>query len=410
MSALDLSRLDELPGRRQAVEQVWTALPGARLVGGVVRDLITGHGIADIDFATPEPPDIVMRRLASAHIRTIATGLAHGTVSALAHGHSLEITTLRRDEETDGRHAVVAWTEDWREDAQRRDFTINAMSLSRDLTLFDYFHGLDDLAAHRVRFVGEAKTRIAEDALRILRYFRFDARYGGGIPDRDAVVAIEAAVSSLDRLSAERVWSELRRILTGPDLVRTIRLMHTLGVLERLLPGGVGPDHFSRLVAAGLPPDPVLRLAALLTGSAAPVAQALRLSNTDAARLVALQKPPIPSPGMDDADLVRLLANDPADLLCGRAWLAQGRAQDSDDAAWEALRRRLASLPMPVFPLAGRDVVACGIPPGREVGRLLAQARDWWLGGGCVAGRAASLDHVRSLALESLSASGIPVR
>ena len=400
MTGIDLSPLDRHPVHGQAagegLRQVWSVLPDARLVGGVVRDLIAGRAVSDIDLATPEPPPTVMRRLADAGIRTVATGLSHGTVTALPQGHPIEITTLRRDRETDGRHAVVAWTADWREDAQRRDFTINAMSLDRDRTLFDYFGGVEDLAAGRVRFVGEAGTRIREDALRILRFFRFEARFGRGTPDPSAIAAIQAALPALDRLSAERIWSELGRILVGPGAARTVELMRGLGVLDRLLQGGTTVVRLSRLLAAGLPADPVLRLAALLDGPAAPVAQALRLSNDEAARLAALGQPPVPAPDLDDAGLRRLLADAAPDLLCGRAWLAEASSTD-DAAAWSTLRRRLADLPRPVFPLAGRDVLGCGIPPGPEVGRLLAVTRDWWRAGGCVADRDACLDHLRSV-------------
>ena len=211
MIRLDLGPLTADP----ALATVWRVLPGARLVGGVVRDLIAGAAIADLDLATPDPPETVVRRLADAAIRSIATGLSHGTVTALAGTRPIEITSLRRDEQTDGRHAIVAWTDDWREDAQRRDFTINAMSLAPDGALFDYFDGLKDLRAGRVRFVGDAGARIAEDALRILRFFRFDARYRSGMPDAPAIKAIAASLPALERLSAERVWSELRRILVG---------------------------------------------------------------------------------------------------------------------------------------------------------------------------------------------------
>ncbi len=385
MTRIDLRPLERDPGLREALEQVWSVLPEARLVGGAVRDLIAGVAGADIDLGVPAPPETVMRRLADASIRAVATGLAHGTVTALVLGRPIEITSLRRDERTDGRHAVVAWTEDWREDAQRRDFTINAMSLARDGSLFDAFGGSDDLAAGRVRFVGDAARRIGEDALRILRFFRFQARYGHGAPDAEAVRAIEAAAPCLDRLSAERVWSELRRILVAPGLDETLRLMRRLGVLDRLLPGGTSDDR-----AALVPSEPVLRLAAVLDGPAGPVSRALRLSGSDAAQLEALLEPPVPRPDIEDAALRRLLADMPAALLCGRAWLAQARGT-GDPSAWEALRGRIAQTPVPVFPLAGRDVVALGIAPGPEVGRVLARIRAWWRAGGCAAGREACL-------------------
>ena len=402
MIRVDLSPLERHPlhgpAAGEALRQVWPVLPDARLVGGVVRDLIAGHTVSDLDLATPEPPETVMRKLADAGIRTVATGLAHGTVTALPRGHPIEITTLRCDRETDGRHAVVAWTADWREDARRRDFTINAMSLARDGTLFDYFGGAADLEAGVVRFVGEASSRITEDALRILRFFRFEARFGRGEPDVSATAAIVAAVPMLNRLSAERVWSELRRILVGPQPARSLMLMQALGVLDRLLPGGTTPRRLSRLLAAGLPDEPVLRLAALLDGPAEPVARALRLSGDEATRLEALGAPPAPGPDMDDAGLRRLLADAAPELLCGRAWLAQA-SHDGDDPSWTMLRRRLAGMPRPVFPLAGRDLLGLGIPPGPEVGRLLARARDWWQAGGCLADREACLERLRALDL-----------
>ncbi len=399
---LDRSALDRHPAGGPALAQVWSALPRARLVGGVVRDLIAGRAVADIDLATPEPPETVMRRLREAGLRAVATGLAHGTVTALPHGQPIEITTLRRDEQTDGRHAVVAWTEDWREDAARRDFTINAMSLARDGTLFDYFGGADDLRAGRVRFVGEPASRLDEDALRILRFFRFEARYGSGAPDLAATDAVAAAAPALARLSAERVWSELRRILAGPELARIVTLMRRLGVLDRLLPGGASSwaasPGLAALLDAGLPSTPMLRLALLIGGPPAPVAQALRLSNTEAALLQALCEAPPPHPGLDDDALRRLLEEQEPGLPEQRSWLAQATAEPHghDPAAWASLRRRLAAMPRPVFPLAGRDVLACGVPPGPEVGRLLTRLRDWWRDGGCKADRDACLDRLRA--------------
>lgn len=176
-------------------------------MGGVVRDLMMGRSVADVDLATPEPPEQVLATLKQAGIKAIPTGLAHGTVTAVIESAPYEITTLRRDVETDGRHAVVVWTADWREDAARRDFTMNAMSRGRDGVLHDYFGGQQDLAQGLVRFVGNAATRIAEDALRILRFFRFQARYGRGQPDAEAIEAVTAQAGLLRGLSVERIWS-----------------------------------------------------------------------------------------------------------------------------------------------------------------------------------------------------------
>ena len=354
------------------VRRLLTLLPGARLVGGCVRDALAGLPGTDIDAATPLTPERVAEALAAAGVQTYPTGLAHGTVTALLNGRPFEITTLRRDVLTDGRHAAVAWTEDWREDAARRDFTINAMSLGADGALHDCFEGAADLAAGRVRFVGDAPARVAEDTLRILRFFRFQARYGAGPPDPAALAAIQGGLHGLAHLSAERVWSELKRILQAPDPSASLLLMQQTGVLAATIPEGADPAGVARL-----PPDPVLRMAALLTGDPGRFAARLKLSGAEAARLAALGGPP---PGGDDDDLRRQLAQAPLEVLAGRSLLA-GQP--------EAVRGRLAALPRPVFPLEGRDALAIGLPPGPAVGALLREVRGWWLEGGCRADAAA---------------------
>ena len=366
---------------------MWDALPDARLVGGAVRDLLAARPVADFDLATPSPPETVQHVLAAAGIRTVPTGLAHGTVTAVVDHRAFEVTTLRRDVATDGRHAETAWTTDWHEDAARRDFTINAMSLDRAGELHDFFAGAADLRAGRVRFVGEAATRIREDHLRILRFFRFFARYGTGGPDPEAVSAIRAQAGLLARLSPERVWSELKRLLASPAPDGAVALMAALGVLAMVLPDSADPPRLARLCDAGAPPDPLLRLAALMEGEAASLATRLRLSGEEARTLAALRAPPRPHPG---DDLRPLLADTPADILVGRAWLAEADAPP-DRAAWAALRTALAAIERPVFPLAGRDIVAAGVPPGPMVGEVLAEIRAWWLAGGATASRDACL-------------------
>jgi poly(A) polymerase len=364
-----------------ALAAVLAALPDARVVGGAVRDRLAGLPVADIDLATALPPDAMTAALERAGLRAVPTGVDHGTVTALSAGRSFEITTLRRDVETDGRHAVVAFTDDWQADAARRDFTINAMSMARDGTVFDYFAGQADLAAGLVRFVGDPAARIAEDALRILRFFRFHARYGRGQPDPAALAAIRAGLTGLAILSAERVWSELRRILLAPDPSGAVALMADTGVLAAILPDGADPTALARLIAAGAPADPMLRFTALSTGGSDPVAGRLRLSTAERDLLTALRAAPPPAPNADDATLRRALADAPTDVLIGRTWLA-GRA-------WTALRARLAALPRPVFPLEGRDVLALGLAEGPRVGELLRAVRQWWLDGGCLADAAA---------------------
>lgn len=362
------------------VAHVLGALPGSRVVGGAVRDTLAGLDVADIDVATPLRPEDVVRRLKAAGVKCVPTGLTHGTVTAVTARGPIEITTLRQDVETDGRHAVVAFTADWRADAARRDFTINAMSMQADGAVFDYFDGIADLRAHRVRFVGDPVARIAEDYLRVLRFFRFYARYGGEAPDRATADALRAGAAGFSRLSAERVWGELRRILAAPDPSAAIRLMAALGVLQATIPEGADADALERLVRAGAPADPLLRGAALMTGDVEAFADRLRLSGQEREELLMLRAGPVPRPQDDNAALRRLLADEPAEWLIGRAWIAGGDLPGS-----AVLRTRLEAMPRPVLPLSGRDVVALGVSEGPRVGAVLREVRDWWKTGGCVA-------------------------
>ena len=365
-------------------------LPEARVVGGAVRDALAGRALVDVDLASPLTPEAVMARLAAAGVKTVPTGLAHGTVSAIVAGRAVEITTLRRDVETDGRHAVVAFTDDWRADAARRDFTINAMSMTRDGAVFDYFGGIADLRAGRLRFVGDAAARVAEDYLRVFRFFRFYARYGGLAPDEATLTALRDAVPHLARLSVERVWSELVRILAAPDPLDALALMNQLGVLAAAVPEGADLGALSRAIAAGAPADPVLRVAALLTGDPLAFAVRLKLSLAARDRLLALRQAPLARPEDDNAALRRLLADTDGEILAGQTFLAGGGGPD-----WDALRRRLRAMPRPVFPLEGRDILALDLPPGPRVGALLRDTRAWWMKGGCVAGPEACRNEAR---------------
>lgn len=416
-----------------AVAAVLAALPGARAVGGCVRDALAGRASADIDIAGPFPPEDIVERLRAAGLKVFETGLAHGTVTAVKDHLPVEVTALRRDLVTDGRHAVVAWTTDWQEDAARRDFTINAMSMAPDGTVFDYFGGRADLAAGLVRFVGDADTRLAEDYLRALRFFRFQARYGSGGPDAAAVAAIRRAVPGLAQLSAERVWMELKRILAVPDPVATVALMADTGVLGAVLPEGRPPGLLARLVAIGAPAEPVLRLAGLLAGAdqaamvqaAGSLTRRLRLSGDETALLNALTggfEGAAPNvfrlaPDLSGADLARMLAQadrhwrgiDAGALLLARSWLAEALPRDAwstpaagtdDRAAWAALRDRIAGQAIPAFPLAGRDAIALGLLPGPAIGALLEELRSWWIARGCDDDRDACLAELRRRAAE----------
>lgn len=388
-----------------APRAVLAALPGARAVGGAVRDALAGRPVHDVDIAAPLPPGEIARRLREAGLKVFETGLAHGTVTAVLAGMPVEVTSLRRDIATDGRHAEVEWTTDWREDAARRDFTINAMSLSAAGELWDYFGGRADLAAGLVRFVGDPATRLAEDYLRALRFFRFQARYGRGAPDPAAMAAIRAAVPGLARLSAERVWMEFKRLLEAPDPTGALALMAEAGVLGAVLPEAAPPElaALSRALAAGLPADPVLRLAVLLPPGAGDagrrIAARLRLSTEERDRLAWLAdlqggRPEVPDT-TDPRQCLRWLATrrDPG-LALAEAWLAEART--GTDLA--ALRAWVAATPPPVLPIFGRDALALGVPPGPAMGALLRAVEAWWLEGGCTADRAACLGRLGDLA------------
>jgi poly(A) polymerase/tRNA nucleotidyltransferase (CCA-adding enzyme) len=366
-----------------APQAVLDALPGARAVGGCVRDALAGRPVHDVDIAAPFPPEEIARLLQDAGLRVFETGLAHGTLTAVLDHQPVEVTALRRDLTTDGRHAEVEWTTDWREDAARRDFTINAMSCTAEGALWDYFGGREDLVAGRLRFVGDAATRLREDYLRALRFFRFWARYGQGDPDPVALAAIRAAVPGFRaRIAVERIWMELKRLMEAPDPVGALALMREAGLLRAALPEAENFIALGRLVSRRAPADPLLRIAALLQprGDAHQrLAQRLKLSGEEAARLRFLQENPAP----DEAGLTRFLAATrklgPADRAL---WLAEARdGQDRSALRLAALREA------PVFPLLGRDALALGAPPGPALGAMLRALEEWWLAGDCTATR-----------------------
>ena len=351
----------------------------ARFVGGCVRDALLDPeaDIQDIDIATPELPEQAMALLAAAGLRAMPTGLRHGTVSLHFPGRRFEITTLRRDVACDGRHAEVEFTDDFDADAARRDFTINAMSCEPDGTLHDPMGGRADLAAGRVRFVGDARRRIAEDHLRILRFFRFEGRFGRGAPDEEALSACAAMAEGVDDLSGERVRQELWLILLGSRPAATLALMRSAGVLARVVPGAVSLDRLERLAE----PDALLRLAALIRPSSAArveaLADRLRLSNHERERLQALVATAMPDFAAGEpaqrlaihrlgprlyADLVRL----------GQA------AGDIGDAVADELLALAAGWRPRELPIGGADLLALGVPPGPELGRMLADVRRAW--------------------------------
>jgi poly(A) polymerase len=401
----------EEPATRALLDALGQAGIAARFVGGCVRDALLARPIADIDLATPSRPEEIVAALAKAGIKVVPTGIEHGTVTAVVRPRHFEITTLRRDVETDGRRARVAFDADWAEDAARRDFTINAIYLDPDGTVHDPVGGLADLAAHRVRFVGEAAQRIAEDVLRVLRYYRFEARFGDG-PGNDggdqvARAACRASVKLLPKLSAERVAQELIRLLAVANPVPALRMMEGDRVLPVILPEATRLDRLDRLIALEPQPDALRRLAALVAvdaGGAASMAERLRLSNAWRDRLVGLA-PPWPAEfdlaSADDARaqrhaLYRLGAERSRDLA-----LLIAADCGIDDARLKQLLDLAASWKPPVFPLAGRDLTALGIPPGPRIGQLLAELRGWWEEGDFAADRAACLAKLKKIVADS---------
>lgn len=369
--------------------EVWQALPEARIVGGAVRDMLAGRPVFEVDFAVPLPPAAVIARAEAAGLKAVPTGLAHGTITVIAAQRGFEVTTLRRDIETDGRHAVVEFTDNWEVDASRRDFTINAMSLTQAGEVFDYFNGRRDLGAGRVRFVGDAATRISEDYLRILRFFRFFARYGRGDADGGAMAAITRLRQGVLTLSVERVWHELKAILSADDPRSALALMRRAAVLELVLPEA-DLSRLNALVERGAPAHALLRVAALGTGDVAGFADQWRLSGAERARLTALTRGGRLTPEGGDAVLRRALASEEAAILIERSWLEQ-----DDGPGWPELRARLAAIKCPVFPLHGRDLTKLGVPPGPQIGGILKKVNDWWVEGGCVASAAACRDRMR---------------
>jgi poly(A) polymerase len=395
-----MARLDPLPPwlGDDTVQRLMRALdrPGRapRFVGGCVRDALLGRAAADIDVATPLPPDRVMAALAAAAFKTVPTGIAHGTVTAVADGRAFEVTTLRVDVETDGRRAVVAFTDDWQADAARRDFTMNALSAEADGTLYDYFGGVADARAGRVRFVGDPVTRIAEDALRIVRFFRFYAHFGRGRPDAAAFAACAAAATRVDSLSGERLRAETLKLLAAPDPVPAWTAMAQAGVAARLIGSDGRTGRLAALVAAGGPVDPLLRLAALLPGDPRPVADRLRLSNAERLRLSAALDAPLTAPP-DAPALRRLLYRDGRPTTLDRLRLAA--AERRSDGAYADAIAMAEDRPVPTFPLRGRDAVARGLE-GPAVGRALAAVERWWIEGDFAADRAACLGRLATIA------------
>jgi poly(A) polymerase len=397
--------------KRPETQAVFAALAArghaARAVGGAVRNALAGRPVADIDIATDARPEQVMAAAESAGLRAVPTGLAHGTVTVVAGEHPYEITTLRQDVETHGRHATVAFTDDWAEDARRRDFTLNALYCGADGTVFDPLGGYPDLAARRVRFIGNARARIREDYLRIMRFFRLTADFAEGPADAESLAACVRERAGLAVLSAERVRVELLRLLAAPRGPEIAAVMQDYGILPSVLGAAPRPNLLGRLAAieADLDraPDVALRLAALAVETredAERLRDRLRLSNGQAAKL--LRAAAWARDGRSTSQIEHakvLLYRHGAAVYQERVLLDWTRSifVPTEGEPW----RRRFNLPgrwlPPRFPLKGADVLALGIPAGPRVGEILRALEDWWIAGGFAADEAALRDRLSAL-------------
>ncbi len=397
------------PGVKAILDALGDGGVPARFVGGCVRDTIAGLCVSDIDVATPLRPNDVIARLEAKGLRAIPTGMDHGTITALAgHGDNLtkiEVTTLRVDIETDGRYAKVAFTKDWLGDAARRDFTFNALYCDPDGTLYDPFEGQKDLHDGRVRFIGRATDRIAEDRLRILRFFRFYARFGMLPPDKEALSACAAAAAQISLLSGERVRGEVLKLLEGPRAAEVVRLMDSVAILHHTLGITANLGRLDRLCDIERALDetsPIRRLAALLPDgnvqALAQVAGRLRLSNAEAARLEAAltEKNSWPTPLLSAAAYQAQLYRWGHEVFTDRLLLAFADTETAPatDRAWENLYQAARNFKAPTFPLTGKDALALGLQ-GPDIGKALRAVEDWWVSQEFVPNYAACLRELK---------------
>jgi poly(A) polymerase len=401
----------EAPWARAIVAALEAKGVRVRFVGGCVRDALVGRPAKDVDIATPDPPDRVIELLHAAGLKAAPTGIKHGTVTAIADGHPIEVTTLRHDVESHGRHATVAFTDDWVADAARRDFTMNAISADANGQVFDPFGGIADLAEGRVRFVRDAETRIIEDVLRLLRFFRFAAWYGRGPLDPDGLAACKKLAERLPGLSAERVRAELLRLLEAPNPVPVLRTMIAEGILAPILPELRDLDRLAALIALEPEPDGILRLAALLPPGSdlgAVVAARLKLSNAESRRLDAATRPRLAASPLilsrDRREWRRALQTIGAETMrdLARLTLAEealfGPIEESDAAAFAEFLETARDWTPQKLPIAGRDAVALGVEKGPRVGQLIDAVARWWEAGDYRATREECLAKLKELA------------
>jgi len=382
----------------EAAQTLFAAFPDAslRFVGGCVRNALMGHPVGDIDLASQLEPDAMMDALKAANIRYVETGVAHGTITAVIKGTPYEITSLRKDVETDGRRAVVSFTTDWAVDALRRDLTVNALYADISGQVFDPLgEGIDDLKAKRFRFAGDAGQRITEDYLRLLRYFRFIAWYGGDNPlDKEALAACREHQSGLKSLSAERVWSEIKKLLSAPNPSRAVRIMSQQGILETLLRESSNADGLELYVKLeqreGLAPDPLARLMAMSAREPLQMvllAKRLKMSKAETERLRGwAEDGAVLDPYAQDREKYQAIYKSGTAVVIDRARLrAAGEPDVIKSAHWISLAALAADWTRPEFPLSGKDLIAAGVEPGPAMGRAMKALEALWVRSGFTA-------------------------
>jgi poly(A) polymerase len=371
----------------------------ARIAGGAVRNALIGESISDVDIATTCLPNEVRKRAQAAGFKAVPTGIEHGTLTIVVEGAPYEVTTLRADVATDGRRAEVAFGRDWQTDAERRDFTVNGLYADAQGNVIDLVGGIADISSRTIRFIGSAEKRIGEDHLRILRFFRFFAWYGSGRPDAEGLKACARLKETISLLSAERVWSELKKLLSAPDPSRALLWMRQSGVLTAALPESEkwGIDAVHGLAAVerelGWAADPMLRLMSIVPPRRErcdELADRLKLSKSERARLEEWTAAELPMPDLDNRDLSRLMYRGDKDGICDRLKLAlaaaRGLAANDDKEMMKAAGyARLLDFALvwrkPVFPVKGADLLALGLAAGPEVGERLKALEENWAAG-----------------------------
>ncbi len=374
------ARADETQAVFDALADADGSTDHLRFVGGCVRNALLGEEVGDIDMATTLLPEDVIRRLEAAGLKAVPTGIDHGTVTAVSGGKPHEITTLRKDVETHGRHAPIAYSTDWAEDAARRDFTMNALYADRAGQIYDPLGGINDLEARRVRFIGDASTRIKEDYLRILRFFRIHAQYGKGDLDAEGLKACVEEVEGLASLSIERVRDEILKLICAPEPVSVMRQMAASGILGAVLPERLNMERLQKLAHV----DAILRFGALMEGGPEELdalGKRFRLANAEVARLRAMRTE---NHGivcyMSVREMRQCLYRIGLEAFQDRLRIYWAEdPKDNNAVNWRALLAMATTWERPRMPLTGENVMAAGVPSGPQVGRILAEVEDWWV-------------------------------